>query len=220
MGKDTKTSEQDALDRALARLTRTARQPFELPEPDARVSDDMLLRVMEGVASPEEKARVAAAGKGIQERLADLTAGLAEASALPGPVSRAARYVLLRAKDALEVVRSAVSPLPGQAAPAVRGAVAQPARPTLLEFDDTIAELPARLRLEHAGEAVDLQLSVPAGHPARVTLSAQGQVVESMQVSKDGVATFRGLGDQLYELEVRRAGEGGRAGAIQLDIRS
>jgi hypothetical protein len=211
----------DKLDHALQVLAKQARRPFErLPvRGPTDVPDDLILRVVEGLASAEERSRVSAAGPYTQARLADLQAGLAEAGALPSPLVRAARFVFLRAQDALEVVRSSVAPLPMPAAHAVRG-TAPSGGPAMFEFDERVAELPVRLRVERVGDAIDVQLRLPAGESARVTLSRQGDVVDSAPVGKDGVATFRGLGDAAYALEIRRAGADAPRGTIELDIRS
>lgn len=210
----------DQLDKLLASLTKSARRPFGLAgEPrHPEASDDVLLRVIEGTASTAERAQVAQASASMQALVADLTAGLADAGALPPVLTRAARYVFLKVNDALEVVRSAVTPLPMPAALAVRGQAAK-AGQMLHEFEDTIAELPIRLRVERTGAAIDVQLRLPIGEAARVTLSQGGDVVDSLPVGKDGVATFRGLGDRRYAVEIRR-GINGPQGAIELDIRA
>jgi hypothetical protein len=231
-----KDDERDALDRTLAQAAQTlrsARRPEPLPRPTAdEPSDDELLRVIDGVASLDERARVDAAAKRsafTRDRLADLGAALAETGHAPSPLTRAARYVFVLGQGALELLRSATEPVAFAAPARLRssgGATSPPsgAKACYYEFVQPLADVEARLKIEHvtkadASASIDVQLRlVGPSRGARVSLTSEGKTLDSLPVDDAGVATFSGLGQARYELEVRRAGASEAVGKVRLDF--
>ncbi len=212
----------DELDQLIARYARQARHPEGVPEPTAaEPSDDDLLRVVEGSAPAEERARVAeAAGRSAwtRDRLEILQESLAE-SGHTGAVERAARYVFAVARDAMQLLRSASEPVAAPAtAHAVRGTATATAGDAYFEFDHDFDDVHAVLRVEHVlreAGCIDLQIRVDSP-AARVTLLRGAQTVDSTPVDDRGIATFTGLDAVRYRLEVRRLGR--LAGYVILDF--
>jgi ribosomal protein S28E/S33 len=171
--------DRDELDGAIARYVRAARHPVDLPSPGpGEPSDDELLRVVEGGATPEERARVDEAARRsawTRDRLELLREALAETGHVT-PMERAARYVFAVARSALEFLRGATEPVaqPAVAVALRKGAseaqpdtgISQPYFELLHDFDDP--DQPARTRalqatihIEHSGRAgapIDLQI--------------------------------------------------------------
>jgi hypothetical protein len=222
--------ERDALDRALSKVVRSARRPRGVPAPGRdEPSDDELLRVIEGSASAEERARVQAAGAFTQERLAVLREALAETGHAPTALQRAARYVFVLAKDALDLLRAATEPVAVPAAATVRSGpqTAQErggGKACYYEFVQPFQDVEAHLKIEHvtranANATIDVQIRlVGGGKGARVSLVSAGQTLDSMPVDENGAATFSGLGQAQYEIEVRRAGKAEPIGKLHLDF--
>jgi hypothetical protein len=223
---DPKPGTRDHLDARISQVARAARMPRGLPTPrPGEPSDDLLLRVVGGTASAEERARVESAGAYTTERLEVLREALAETGHAPGVVERAARYVFVMAKDAFELLRAATEPLELPAAAPVRsGAAAVPARPSFYEFVQPFGDLEAHLKIEHVPRAsapaqVDVQVKlVGAGAGTRVALLRGGATVDSVPVGEGGVATFAGLPVDRYQIVVRRAGQDEPLGKLHLDL--
>jgi hypothetical protein len=223
--------DRDLVDQRLAQAARAARVPHGLPAPRAgEPSDDLLLRVLAGVATAEEQKVVGAGSAYTRERLELLREALAETghAAAPGLVERAARYVFVMAKDALELLRAATEPLvlPG-AAPVRSGASGAEARIAYYEFVQPIGDLEAHLKIEHVARAaapahVDLQVTVtrPGGGGAgtRVSLVRAGTVIDSVPVAAGSAATFEGLVGDRYEIVFRKAGQDEPLGRLHLDL--
>lgn len=217
--------DRDELDRLIARYAKAARSPEGVPAPGAtEPSDDDLLRVIEGSASAEERARVAAGGPFTRERLEILKEALAEAGHTSG-AERAARYVFAVARDAMQLLRSATEPVaaPVLAGHAVRGsaAAASATGDAYFEFDHDFDDVHAVLRVEHVPRdrgCIDLQVRVERANApqTRVTILRGGQTIDSTPVDDRGLATFAGLEAVRYRLELRRAGR--LAGSVILDF--
>jgi hypothetical protein len=218
----------DRLDERLSQAARAARVPHGLPTPrPGEPSDDLLLRVVSGVATAEEQRVVHAGSAYTKERLELLREALAESGHAPAPgvVERAARYVFVMAKDALELLRAATEPLvlPG-AAPVRSGAAPAEARIAYYEFVQPIGDLEAHLKIEHVSRAaapahVDVQVTL-AGATAgtRVSLLRAGTVIDSVPVAAGGAATFEGLVGDRYEIVFRKAGQDEPLGKLHLDL--
>jgi hypothetical protein len=224
--------DRDELDGAIARYVKGARRPVDLPSPGpAEPSDDEILRVVEGGASPDERARVEEAMKRsawTRDRLELLREALAETGHVT-PMERAARYVFAVAKSALEFLRGATEPVaqPAIATALRKGApeaqpdtgISQPYFELLHDFDD----LEATIHIEHSGRAgapIDLQIRLADGRGpaanARVTLLRGSTTVENTPVDERGSVTFTGLEAARYRLEVRRNGRA--TGSVILDF--
>ncbi len=231
---DASRGPRDKLDRLIAGNVRAARQPRGLPTPQrGEPSDDELLRYVEGTSPGDEKARVAAAMKQspfTRDRVELLRESLAEAGLAPSAVTRAARYVFVMAKDALELLRGTTAPLMG-GTPALATrhggdvAAAPRAGQCWFEFTQPFDDLDAHLKIEHvtranAAPSIDVQIKlIAAGTPAkdaRVTLLRAGRTIDSVPVEENGAATFSGLEQDRYELDVRRAGKS--VGKVHLDF--
>ncbi len=216
----------DHLDGLLTAAARAARVPHGLPAPaPGDPSDDELLRVASGTASAEERARVAAAGPYTRERLEIVKDALAETGHAPTVVERAARYVFVMAKDALDLLRAATEPLAVPAPLAVRSAAgAAASRACYYEFVQPFADVEAHLKIEHVTRAnspasIDVQVKlVGGGAGARVSLVRGGDTVDSVPVGEGGAATFSGLAQARYEIIVRRSGQDEPLGKVHLDF--
>jgi hypothetical protein len=223
---DPKPGARDRLDSLISQAARAARVPRALPSPQpGEPSDDLLLRVASGSASAEERARVEGAGAYATERLEVLREALAETGHAPGVVERAARYVFVMAKDALDLLRAATEPLVVPTAATVRsGAAAGPARTSYYEFAQQLGGVEAHLKIEHVQRAaapasVDVQVTlVGGGAGTRVTLLCAGRTVDSVPVADGGAATFSGLAAERYEIVVRKAGQEEPLGKLHLDL--
>jgi hypothetical protein len=223
---DPKPGTRDRLDGLISSAARAARAPRGLPAPrPGEPSDDLLLRVVSGAASAAEREQVAAAGAYTAERLEVLREALAETGHAPGVVERAARYVFVMARDALELLRAATEPLAVPAAATVRsGAAAGAARPSYYEFVQPFGDLEAHLKIEHvlrasAPASVDVQVKlVGGGAGTRVVLVRAGVTVDSVPLGEGGAATFSGLAVDRYEIVVRKAGQDEPLGKLHLDL--
>ncbi len=218
----------DPLDEQIARAARATRRPVPAPGPN-EPSDDELLRVVDGSASGDERARVEAAAQQsgyTRDRLHILKESLAETGLATGALERAARYVFVMAKDALELLRSATEPLVMPAPVAVRsGPAAQPtAGACYYEFVQPFGAVEAHLKIEHVTRAnapasIDVQVKlVGGGAGTRVSLLRAGQTVDSVPVGDGAAATFSGLAKDRYEIVVRRAGQDQPVGQVHLDF--
>lgn len=219
----------DALDQAIGDALRRARSPRGVPGPQAGdPPDEELLRVVDGSATADERRRVDEAAERsawTRDRLAILRDALAESGHGPGALGRAARYVFVMAQDALELLRGSTAPVhaPGLAWATRGGATA--GQQCFFEFTQPFKDLDAHLKIEHvtranAAPSIDVQIKLVAeGAPAagaRVTLMRDGRTVDSVPVESNGAATFAGLGQDRYEIEVRRAGK--TVGRVHLDF--
>jgi len=223
---DDRPGTRDRLDSLLAEAARAARSPRGLPAPrPGEPSDDELLRVADGTAGAEERARVEAAGAYTRERLEILKQALAETGHAAGVVERAARYVFVMAKDALELLRAATEPLSVPAPVAVRSAGgAGASAPCYYEFVQPFGGVEAHLKIEHVTRAsapatIDVQVKLTGGGAGtRVSLLRGGATLDSVPVGEGGAATFSGLARDRYEIVVRRAGEDAPVGKLHLDF--
>lgn len=228
----------DRLDQLIGKGLRAAHHPRNIPSPSrSEPLDDELLRYLDGSASAEERGRVDLAMQAspfTRDRIEILREALAEAGHGPSAVTRAARYVFVVAKDAFELLRGSTAPLgmPALAA-ATRGgdAAAAPRSGTgqcYFEFTQPFEDVDAHLKIEHvtrskpkAGPSIDVQIKLIAasGQPAkdaRVTLLRAGRTIDSVPVEENGAATFAGLEQDRYELDVRRNGKS--VGKVHLDF--
>jgi hypothetical protein len=231
--------QRDPLDKGITRTLRKARRPRSLPQPGSREpSDDELLRFVEGLAGADERSLVEEAqGRSAytRERIETLREALAESGEGPTLVERAARYVFVMARDAFELLRGSTAPLVLTPAatrtrsgshPVSPGADSAAApRPCYFEFTQPFHDLDAHLKIEHVSRArsaptIDVQIRLVAqGVPAtdaRVTLVRHGKTLDSIKVERDGAATFSGLEQDRYELDVSRGGK--VVGRVHLDF--
>jgi hypothetical protein len=221
-------NDRDALDRKLGRAVRTVRRPRGVPAPgQGEPSDDELLRVVEGVADAAERARVAAAEKTsayTRDRLAVLREAMAETGFAPSAAVRAARYVFVLAKDAMELLRAATEPVALPAMAAVRSGTSTGVRAGTYEFVQPFDGVEAHLLIEHVTRAdksasIDVQLRLRGGgRGARVSLWRGGEMLDSVPVDEGDAAVFSGLGQSRYQIEVRRAGQDEALGKVELDF--
>jgi hypothetical protein len=220
-------AKRDRLDALLTRAARAAKRPRGVPAPGRdEPSDDELLRVVEGTATPAERQRVESAARAsafTRDRLEILRESLAETGLGPSPLTRAARYVFVMGREALELLRAATEPVALPQAVAVRGTSSEPVR-SYYEFVQPLPDpgVEAHLKIEHvtrsAGPAsIDVQVKLVGGAGARVSLLKAGTAIDSMPVDADGAATFTGLGRDRYEIVVTRAGQ--EQGRVSLEFR-
>jgi hypothetical protein len=208
--------DRDDLDALLARGAKEARRPRGVPAPAVEASDDALLRVLEGTASAEERAEVAAGGAFTRDRLDILREAVLETGHAPPLTTRAARYVLGVGKDALSFLRGDTSPVGASAPVAVRSGVGAPQAETFLELHHRFPGPPiedavpfdVQVRLERTRSGVDLQVRVLGKHavPAagtRVAVMRNLRIVDSTSVDASGNATFTGLAPARYSVEIR-----------------
>jgi hypothetical protein len=185
--------------------------------------------LVEGLLSPSEHKHMVERLKAYpysQSRVDVLQAALAETGEGPSAVQRAARYVFAVGKEALEFLRGATEPLQvpsvAWATRSARGPAAAPAE-SFFEFRHAFGMILAHIKVEHvAPSRLDLQLSLeekakPVAD-ARVTVTRDGQVVDSLPVEESGSATLSSLEPARYELEIRRGGA--VAGTLLLDFLS
>ena len=223
---DTKdTGPRDGLDHQLAQAARAARLPRNLPAAQpGEPSDDLLLRVLAGAATPEERRVVDAGSAYTRERMDVLREALAETGHAPGVSERIARYVFVMAKDALDLLRAATEPLAVPAPLAVRSGAAAAAAGSFYEFVQPFDGGEAHLKVEHVPRAsspaaIDVQVKLTgAAAGTRVSLLRAGQPVDSVPVGADGVATFSGLGQDRYQIVVRKAGQEQPVSQLHLDF--
>jgi hypothetical protein len=207
----------DEVDQQITRSLRAARRASARAVPTASSSDpadDLLLRVIDGTASADDRKRVEEGGPFTRDRLEILREALKETS--PSLLQSATRYVFAVARDTMTFLRGATAPLAApQLAWATRGSASS--AESFLEFKQDFADLEAQVRVEHvvrpkADPTLDVQVRLVAssGAPAsssRVTIRRAGRTIDSIPTESDGSATFTGLQPDRYELELRSTGQ-------------
>jgi hypothetical protein len=220
----------DALDTLLGRAARKAKASRLFPALPSRgdePSDDEILRVIDGSCSSEERRRVESAGPWTQARVEILRDALTESGEAVPTVVKAARYVMTIARESLEFLRGATSPLPAPAHVQLRSqSQSQGQTPqSFLEFRHSFASIDAEIRIEHVSQSsqtstIDLQVKlVNSGNPVsngRVAVLRKGRVVDSVPLESDGSATFTGLPPERYQVELRARGE--VAGTLDIEF--
>lgn len=218
-------TDRDELDRKIAGSLRRA-----VPDPGvAEPTDEEILRYVDGVATPDQRARVdqsIARSAYTRDRVEILRESLAAAGHGPTIAERVARYVFVMAKASFELLRGSTAPVFASTAGAATRGSAAAARPCYFEFTQPFQDVDAHLKIEHVSRAneqtpsIDVQIKLIAGgHPAtdaRVTLLRGGKSVDSQSVEANGAATFSGLAQDRYELDVRRGGK--IVGKVHLDF--
>ena len=208
--------ERDGTDALIAKAVR--RIP---PAPSAHdVTDDLLLKVVDGTATMDERRQVAEAGPYSRARLDVLQQALAETGQGVPSVVRAARYVFMVAQSAIDFLRGPTVPMPAAAAVAVRGA--EQAVEPIIEIRHTFQDVDTRIKVEHVvrsgAPTIDLQMK-SLGAPkdgTRIAVLRSGKTVDNVPLEPDGTATVTALIPDRYTLEMRYAGQ--LVGSVELDF--
>jgi len=209
--------ERDAADALIAKAARSIPPAPRRDDP----ADDVLLRVVDGTATLEERAEVAAAGPYTRARLGIVRESLSETGQAVPAVVRAARYVFVVAQSAIDFLRGPALPIPAVAAAAVRGEAAKEPEP-IIELRHAFDDMDTRIKVEHVvrggAPTIDLQMKSlgPPKMGARFAILRSGKTVDNVPIEADGTATVTALVPDRYTVEMRYAGA--VVGAVELDF--